>query len=106
VRINAENHGFDPVGFLDQLPLDHVVQLHLAGGFRDREGKIVDGHCAAVDQETWDLLAIFAAKAKPLGSILEHDADFPEDFTPLLETVVRTRQVLGWNEPQLAAAGG
>lgn len=106
VRINAENHGFDPVAFLDELPLDHVVQLHLAGGYRDHDGKIIDGHCAKVDDETWDLLAIFAAKAQPLGSILEHDSEFPDDFSPILDTVVRARAILGWNGSSAAAAGG
>jgi uncharacterized protein (UPF0276 family) len=32
VHINAMNHRFDPVAFLDAMPLNAVVQIHLAGG--------------------------------------------------------------------------
>lgn len=96
VRINAENHGFNAVDFLDQMPLEHVVQLHTSGGYRDHEGHFVDGHCRTPDEEVWDLLAAFAERADVKGSILEHDDSFPDDFSMLLETVTRTRAVLGW----------
>jgi uncharacterized protein (UPF0276 family) len=96
VRTNADNHGFDPISFLEAMPLEHVVQLHLAGGYRGHDGKLVDGHNHPPDEETWNLLRAFAERAEPLGSILEHDTDFPDNFDPLLATVVRAREVLGW----------
>lgn len=97
IRINAANHRFDPVAFLDQMPLEHVVQLHMAGGFLDVEGDYIDGHCRPPDEAIWSLLAELAARAPGVkGSILEHDASFPEDFSVLMSTVTRTRQTLDW----------
>jgi uncharacterized protein (UPF0276 family) len=79
------------------MPLEHVVQLHMAGGFLDREGELIDGHCYPPDEAIWALLGELAARAPHVqGSILEHDASFPDDFSVLLSTVTRTRQALGW----------
>lgn len=97
IRINANNHEFDPVAFLDAMPLDHVVQLHMAGGFVDREGEIIDGHCRVPDEEIWTLLTELARRAPDVrGSILEHDSSFPDDFSLLMNTVSRTRRTLDW----------
>lgn len=104
IRINATNHGFDPVDFLDQMPLDHVVQLHMSGGYEDTRGELIDGHCRPPDEAVWSLLEEFAARAPGVkGSILEHDASFPEDFSALMDTVLRTRQIFDW-EPSPRAA--
>lgn len=116
IRINGANHGFDPVRFLEQMPLAHVVQLHMAGGFQDFQGELIDGHCHTPDEDIWKLLEELAVRAPHVqGSILEHDALFPEDFSQLMNTVTRTRRTFGWAaspksaEPRPrydAAAGG
>lgn len=98
VYINAANHGFSAEEFLDQMPLDRVVQLHMSGGYRQGD-EIIDGHCKTPEQGIWDLLEVVARKTRVQGSILEHDAEFPSDFSALLETVVRTREILGWGQP-------
>lgn len=115
IRINGANHGFDPVRFLDEMPLENVVQLHMAGGFPDREGELIDGHCYPPDEEIWSLLAEITTRDVDIkGSILEHDSSFPDDFSVLMSTVNRTRRTLGWEpsakvadlRPQYAAAAG
>jgi uncharacterized protein len=37
VHANSRNHGFDPIAYLETLPLERVVEVHLAGGVL-REG--------------------------------------------------------------------
>jgi uncharacterized protein len=110
IRINAANHKFDPVRFLDQMPLEHVVQLHMSGGFLDYQGELIDGHCRTPDEAIWSLLAELAARAPHVqGSILEHDSSFPEDFSDLMNTVNRTREIFDWApspKPDAIAAGG
>ncbi len=102
VYINSVNFGFDPEAFFDEMPLDHVIQLHLAGGFW-ADDRLIDGHCAVVQEGSWDLLAMLARKAgKIRGSILEHDENFPESFDLLLDTVRRTREVMGWPRARTA----
>ncbi len=43
LHTNAVNHGYDPSIFLEQLPLERIVQLHFAGGHW-HEGVLVDSH--------------------------------------------------------------
>jgi len=102
VYINSANHEFDPVEFLDQMPLDRVVQLHLAGGYWSR-GILIDGHSETVEDGTWDLLEVVARKARPRGSILEHDKNFP-DIEELVATVGKARHILGWEQPTAMTA--
>jgi len=105
VFINASNHGFSAEEFLDQMPLDNVVQLHMSGGYSVEDGEIVDGHCRPPEEGIWKLLEAFAKRSKVLGSILEHDADFPSDFSILLSTLAKTREILGWSQQPVYAEG-
>lgn len=91
--INSVNHHFDPVKVLHEMPLDSVVQVHLAGGFWSHD-VLVDGHSETVDEETWRLFSALTDLVQPKGSIVEHDANFPENFNVLLEEVNRARSIL------------
>lgn len=93
LNTNATNHAFDPIDRLDELPRAAVVQLHIAGGYW-HDGVLIDGHCAPVDEGTWELLGALADRAQAKVCILEHDDRFPDDFSVLLEQVQRARQVL------------
>lgn len=91
LQANAANHGFDPIAFLDRLPLDRVVQLHFAGGHR-REGRVVDSHSRPTPPEVWDLLDAVVARAPVKGIILERDEDLPP-FGELLDELDRARAI-------------
>jgi uncharacterized protein (UPF0276 family) len=93
VHINAQNHGFDPKDFLAAMPLHAVVQIHLAGGYWDGD-VYVDAHSERVNSPTWELLDVLAAKVPIRVSILEQDANFPDDIEPMLADVARSRQVI------------
>lgn len=93
IHINSVNHHFAPVAFLRNMPLVNVVQVHLAGGFWN-DNVLVDGHSECVHEETWDLFSLLASLTEVKGSILEHDANFPQDFSPLLEVLNRARGIL------------
>jgi hypothetical protein len=90
---NSVNHKFDPIEFLDNMPLDHIMQIHLAGGYWHDE-TLVDGHCAEVMEGTWSLLDALMQRTRIRGSILEQDAKFPDDFDTLLEQVNRARNII------------
>jgi uncharacterized protein (UPF0276 family) len=76
LHANAVNHGYDPVQFLDRLPLDRVVQLHFAGGVM-RDGLVVDSHSSAAPPAVWELLEAVLERAPVKGIILERDEDLP-----------------------------
>ncbi len=92
VYINSVNHGFDPIAFLERLPLDHVVQVHLAGGYWLND-LLLDGHSEPVQAESWDLLKELVTRCQVKGVLIEHDSNFPA-MELLLQQVRRARQIV------------
>jgi uncharacterized protein (UPF0276 family) len=93
VNVNAQNHRFDPVEFLDSMPLHAVVQIHMAGGFWS-DGIYFDGHSEPMDEATWQLLDVLLERVPIRISIVERDANFPDELTPLLDDVDRIRRAI------------
>lgn len=85
--INSANLGFDPRRWLDEAPLDAVVQLHFVGAQRSGE-RWVDTHSAAVGPDIWSLMDEVLQRCAPRGTILERDDEIP----PLEELVPDLRE--------------
>ena len=78
VFVNASNQGFDPRAFIDRLPLDRVVQLHVAGHYVRADGLRIDTHAEPVCEEVFALFAYTMGKlARPVPVLLERDDEFP-----------------------------
>ena len=93
VIINAANHGFHAADFLATMPLDSVVQVHLAGGRWSRH-TLVDTHTEPVSDDSWRLLDDLVAQTRVPAAIIEHDANFPPTLQPLLDQVARARSAI------------
>lgn len=99
IYVNSQNFGFDPYQYLDQLPLERVCYLHIAGHYHQDDGLIVDTHGNGVIQPVWDLLnyayqEIYQKTKKSASQIptcLERDFNFPK-FSELLMEVDQIRQ--------------
>ena len=52
---NAVNFDFDPFAAIDRMPLDRVIQMHVAGGSL-HDGVWMDAHDGRVPERVWDLL--------------------------------------------------
>lgn len=88
---NAQNHNYDPYEFLDQIPLDRVIQLHLAGGSYIGN-LLIDTHSHPVHLEVFRLLSYAAPKMSNLkGVIIERDQNFPE----IIELLDELKQIRG-----------
>lgn len=96
VFINATNHHFDPDAFLRQMPLDHLIQVHLAGGYWSH-GWLVDGHSTLVPPEVFALLTTLSILCQVKNVLFEHDAHFPS-MTDLLEQMDHARSILNSGE--------
>lgn len=92
VHANSRNHGFDPVAYLETLPLERVVEVHLAGG-AVREGEYADTHTRPVPEESWKLLEWLAPRANVRAVIIERDDNLPP-FAELLAEVRRAGEIL------------
>lgn len=77
VFVNGRNHGFDPQHFIDRLPFEHVVQVHVAGHAQRDDGLIIDTHGAAIRDEVYALLEYALQKIGPVPVLLERDQSFP-----------------------------
>lgn len=78
VYVNANNYGFDPLAFLERLPLGRVVEIHVAGHEHwPEDGLIIDTHGAPVIDPVLDLLAWAVARTGPVPVLLERDHAVP-----------------------------
>jgi uncharacterized protein (UPF0276 family) len=90
---NATNHGFDAAAFLDTIPVERVVQVHLAGGSEAHE-TLMDSHSADVPEPVWALLDELLRRVPLKASLIERDQDFPADFGVLVAEVDRARTAI------------
>jgi uncharacterized protein (UPF0276 family) len=97
VYVSAFNHGYDPRTYLDAVPFDRVVQLHVAG-HTNHGTHIVDSHIGPVIDEVWRLLADAHARAGGASILLEWDADIP-GFEATHAEAMRARDYLGRATP-------
>jgi uncharacterized protein (UPF0276 family) len=77
VYVNSKNHGFDPRAMIAKMPLDRVVQIHMAGHDESDPELIIDTHAEPVRNEVYDLLAFTLQKTGPVPVLLERDDNFP-----------------------------
>ena len=72
---NAQNHGasgYSIPRFLDTIPLDRVISVHMAGG-RWMDNQYHDFHDTQVPEAVWDLLDEVLSRACPGAVILEYE---------------------------------
>lgn len=88
VFVNATNHGFDPDGWLARVPMERVVQLHVAGHFTRPDGLIIDTHGEPVRSEVLGLLERTLERLPDgVPILLERDVDHPP--LPVLRAEMR-----------------
>jgi uncharacterized protein len=76
VYVTCRNHDLDPVAYLDAIPYEHVVQVHLAG-HSDNGTHCIDTHDAPVIDEVWTLYAHAQRRSGGRATLLEWDAKIP-----------------------------
>jgi uncharacterized protein len=76
LHANSLNHGFDAYTYLDALPADLVVEVHVAGG-QYRDGLYIDTHGHPVSPEVCALLEEVCRTKRPKAVILEREKNLP-----------------------------
>ncbi len=77
VFVNAFNHGFDPRRYIDAMPAERVVQLHLAG-HSDHGQYLLDTHDHPIRPEVWALYEHAVARFGHVPALIEWDDHIPE----------------------------
>jgi uncharacterized protein (UPF0276 family) len=110
VYVNSVNYGFNPIAFLERLPLSRVMEIHVAGHeYWPEDGLILDTHGAAVILPVLDLLTWAVSRTGPVRVVLERDHNVPE-LDALLDEVHSVRRAydrgLAAVEPGLSPEAG
>ena len=91
IYVNSINHRYDPLQFLDALPLDRVRYIHIAGHFDEADDLKVDTHGADIIHPVWQLLDQAYQRLGPVPTLLERDFNIP----PLAELLLEIEQIRG-----------
>lgn len=91
VYVNSVNHGFDAHCYIDALPAERVVQLHLAGHTAQR-GMLIDTHDAPVCPAVWQLYDYTLRRIGFRPTMVERDDHIPP-LAELLAELDTARQI-------------
>jgi uncharacterized protein (UPF0276 family) len=92
---NAQNHGssgYSITRFLDTIPVDRIICIHVAGG-RWIDEQYHDLHDTRVPEAVWDLLEEVLSRAQPGALILEYETEALRSGNETLDTA-RTLDVI------------
>jgi uncharacterized protein (UPF0276 family) len=93
VYVSSRNHGFEARKYLDSVPYDRVVQIHVAG-HTDNGTHVVDTHIGPVIEPVWQLAAEAYERAGGASLLLEWDAEIP-GFEETFAEALRARAFIG-----------
>jgi uncharacterized protein (UPF0276 family) len=88
VWVNQNNHGIDASAYVDRIPAERVVQIHVAGHFVRDDGLIIDTHAEPVCEGVHELLRHTLARMPEVPVLLERDGNYPP-FGELVSEVER-----------------
>ncbi|HEY1534272.1 MAG TPA: DUF692 domain-containing protein [Polyangiaceae bacterium] len=91
VYVSAYNHGFDPYEFVQNVPHERIVQIHLAG-HTNFGTHIIDTHRGAVIDPVWELYRRTIELTGPVSTLIEWDEEIPA-FDLLLAEADKARAI-------------
>ena len=91
IYVNATNHRFDPLAYLEGIPASRVRQIHLAG---HSQGKnlLIDTHDQPVPSPVWALYETAIQMTGPVATMIERDDNIPP-LTELLDELAIARDI-------------
>jgi len=78
IYVNSRNFDFDPLTFMDSLPLERTCYVHVAGHYVEPDGLLIDTHGAAVIDPVWSLLEAAYQRIGEVPTCLERDFNIPD----------------------------
>jgi len=76
IFVSSQNHNFNPLDYVSNVPHDRVAQIHIAGHSK-YEKYILDTHDHAVIDPVWQLYARAIELVGPTATLLEWDDRIP-----------------------------
>jgi len=76
IYVSSVNHEFDPLEYLNAIPVDRVQQIHLAG--HENQGDyLIDTHDHPVPDPVWELYGAALRRFGSVSTMIERDANIP-----------------------------
>jgi len=76
IYVSSVNHGFDPLAYLQAIPVDRVQQMHLAG-HENHGDYLIDTHDHPVPDPVWELYDAAVSRFGSVSTMIERDANIP-----------------------------
>lgn len=92
VYVSSFNNEFDPVEYIENLPHEKIVQMHLAG-HQHCGDYIIDTHDREVTKAVWKLFQLTYQKAREAAILLEWDGNIPA-FDVYYEELMKSKQYM------------
>ncbi len=98
VYVNSFNHNYDPYNFINNMPLDKVKYIHMAGHKKISNDLIIDTHGEAIINDVYKLFDFTTSKIKNIPILLERDFNF-DDIPGLQLEINSLRKIClnNWN---------
>jgi uncharacterized protein (UPF0276 family) len=77
VFVSAFNHSFDPMDYLNAIPIERVQQIHLAG-HENCGTHIIDTHDHPIIEGVWALYEAAIKRFGRVSTMIERDGNMPE----------------------------
>jgi uncharacterized protein len=91
VYVSSFNHDLDAERFIDGVPIERVVQFHMAG-HTDNETHKVDTHDQPICDDVWALYGRARRRFGDVSAMIERDDNFPP-FAELLAELQHMRDI-------------
>jgi len=100
IYVSSVNHGFDPLAYLNGVPVERVQQFHLAG--HSKVGAhLIDTHDAPIVPEVWQLYGAAVRRFGAGSTMIERDDNIPA-LAELLAELDQARTIAEKTEAQAA----
>jgi hypothetical protein len=76
IYVSSQNHNFDPMEYVNNIPAERVAQIHVAGHLKF-EKYTLDTHDHPVLDPVWKLYARAIERCGPTATLLEWDDNIP-----------------------------
>ncbi|WP_133139378.1 DUF692 domain-containing protein [Legionella genomosp. 1] len=91
VYVSAINHGFDPMDYLNALPPEKIIQIHLAG-HSNCGNYLIDTHDESVIDPVWELYEKAVQRFGSVSTMIERDNHIPP-LADLLTELGRAKEI-------------
>ncbi len=99
--VNAVNHGYSAEEYMQSMPTERIVYLHMAGHFDEAEDLKIDTHGQPVKEQVWQLLEQTYERHGLIPTLLERDFNIP----PMAELMQEVEQIRDYQNQWRARHG-